>query len=188
MIQIAAAKEWKTINIIRDRPNNAETAKHLASLGATYVITDADFKRPQLIQELPKARLALNCVGGKAVSDMVKLMDVGTTLVTYGGMSKQPLIVPTAALIFKDIVMCGYWMSRYNLEVTKEAKVEMLEAVSEFIRKGQLKPPILEPVLLKDYKLAVQRTQEGYIGRKQLFVMDEEIMEKVKKEIEAISS
>ena len=89
VIQIAAANNWRTINVIRDRPNKADTVQFLSSLGATHVITDADFKHKEVIKSLPKARLGLNAVSGKAVADMIKLLDDRATVVTYGGMSKQ---------------------------------------------------------------------------------------------------
>ncbi len=34
------------------------------------------------------------------------------TLVTYGGMSMQPVSMPTSLLIFKDLRVRGFWMSR----------------------------------------------------------------------------
>ncbi len=33
-------------------------------------------------------------------------------MVTYGGMSMQPVSVPTSLLIFKDLRVRGFWMSR----------------------------------------------------------------------------
>ncbi|XP_055335362.1 enoyl-[acyl-carrier-protein] reductase, mitochondrial-like [Paramacrobiotus metropolitanus] len=183
VIQIAAHNKWKTINIIRDRPNKADVAQQLASLGATYVITDADFKRSQLIEDLPKARVGFNCVGGKAVSDLIKILEPGATLVTYGGMSKQPMIVPTTAMIFKDIILCGFWMTRYNSEVSLEARSEMLDSVVAIMKAGKLQPPLLEPVLLKDFRGAMERSQEGFVGRKQLLVMDDSVFSQVKKDM-----
>ncbi len=35
----------------------------------------------------------------------------GGTLVTYGGMSMQPVTASTAAMIFKDITFRGFWLS-----------------------------------------------------------------------------
>ncbi|GAV05499.1 hypothetical protein RvY_15623-1 [Ramazzottius varieornatus] len=185
VIQIAAANNWRTVNIIRDRPNKADTVQFLSSLGATHVITDADFKRKEVLQSLPKAQLGLNAVSGKAVADMVKLMNDRSTLVTYGGMSKQPLLIPTTALIFKDIICCGFWVSRWNDENSTEERIEMLDSLTSLIKDGKLKPPQVEPVLLKDFKQAIQRSQEGFSNRKQLLVMDEQIMTTVQQEIEA---
>ena len=41
----------------------------------------------------------------------VPLQAKGGVLVTYGGMSKEPVTIPTGLLIFKDIQLRGYWMS-----------------------------------------------------------------------------
>lgn len=35
------------------------------------------------------------------------------TKVTYGGMSKQPVMVPTGLLIFNDVRCSGFWMTRW---------------------------------------------------------------------------
>lgn len=183
VIQLAAANDWKTINIIRDRPNKEETAKHLTSLGGTYVITDEDFKQRPLIKDLPKAKLGLNCVGGKAVSDMIKLLEDRATLVSYGAMSKQPMIVPTAAMIFKDIALRGFWIGLWCRDNSMEERMEMLNNVVRYMQEGRLNPPLTEPVLLKDYKEAVRKTQAGFTGKKQLLVMDETILQRVKEEL-----
>uniref|UniRef100_A0A8B9LNT2 Enoyl-[acyl-carrier-protein] reductase, mitochondrial n=1 Tax=Astyanax mexicanus TaxID=7994 RepID=A0A8B9LNT2_ASTMX len=42
VIQIAAAMQIRTINIIRDRPNCAELVKELHALGADYVLTEEE--------------------------------------------------------------------------------------------------------------------------------------------------
>ena len=61
----------------------------------------------------------------------------------------------------------------------------MLDNLVFLMKQGKLKPPQVEPVLLKDFKQAVQRAQEGFSNRKQLLVMDEEIMDIVTREVEA---
>lgn len=61
----------------------------------------------------------------------------------------------------------------------------MLDNLTSLIKDGKLRPPQVEPVLLKDFKQAIQRSQEGFSNRKQLLVMDEQIMTIVQKEIEA---
>ena len=46
-------------------------------------------------------------------------LHVGGTVVTYGGMSMQPVSIPTSLLIFKDLQFRGFWLSgRYvNLKM-----------------------------------------------------------------------
>ncbi|KAL3898738.1 MAG: hypothetical protein SGARI_006608 [Bacillariaceae sp.] len=52
-------------------------------------------------QQLPK--LALNAVGGPSAQLLMKVLEPGGTIVTYGGMSGQGIQVATPQLIFKDI-------------------------------------------------------------------------------------
>lgn len=35
-------------------------------------------------------------------------------MVTYGGMSRKPVCVPTGRLIFNDISLRGFWLSRWT--------------------------------------------------------------------------
>lgn len=51
-------------------------------------------------------------------------------MVTYGGMSKEPVIVPTSSLIFSDVHVRGFWMTRWYGQNTKEARLAMIEALA----------------------------------------------------------
>ena len=52
---------------------------------------------------LPPAKLALNCVGGKAAVEIAKLLEPGGVHVTYGAMSREPFGIPVSLLVFKDV-------------------------------------------------------------------------------------
>lgn len=45
LIQIAAARGLKTINIVRDRPDLQELTDYLHGLGATVVTTEGDLRK-----------------------------------------------------------------------------------------------------------------------------------------------
>jgi len=69
-----------------------------------------------------KAKLALNCVGGKSGMFLSRALELGGTMVTYGGMSKIPVYVATSSVIFANTKSVGFWMSRWygmrqNIEV-----------------------------------------------------------------------
>jgi trans-2-enoyl-CoA reductase len=103
VIQIAKARGVKTINIVRDRPDFAQTRLELMCLGADVVVTEAALRnRTEMAAALSaagcdesKPRLALNCVGGTLVGDMIRHMGHAASVVTYGGMSKKPISVGT---------------------------------------------------------------------------------------------
>ena len=53
---------------------------------------------------------------------MVKLLQAGGTLVTYGGLSKRPITVtvPTGRFIFSDLTFRGYWHSAWLVRNHRE--------------------------------------------------------------------
>jgi len=51
-----------------------------------------------------------------------RALELGGTMVTYGGMSKIPVYVATSSVIFANTKSVGFWMSRWygmrqNIEV-----------------------------------------------------------------------
>ncbi|XP_054855744.1 enoyl-[acyl-carrier-protein] reductase, mitochondrial isoform X2 [Eublepharis macularius] len=176
VIQIAAAKGLKTINVVRDRPNLQELVDRLKSLGADHVLTEEALRKPEvkdLFQEIPKPLLALNGVGGKSATEMLRLLQHKGTMVTYGGMSKQPVTVPVSALIFKDVKLCGFWMTQWKRDnaQNKEELNGMITDLCTLIRKGQLTAPACQEVPLVDYQLALKASMAPYVSAKQILLM-----------------
>jgi trans-2-enoyl-CoA reductase len=50
-----------------------------------------------------------------------KVLAPGGTLVTYGGMSMQPVTIPTSLLIFKDLAFRGFWLSGRYVEAMQRS-------------------------------------------------------------------
>lgn len=78
VIQIAAARGVKTVNVIRrsrtDYPALVERMKHY---GAYIVIGDDYLRTPEfrkLVADLPKPKLVLNAVGGDTATEMARLL------------------------------------------------------------------------------------------------------------------
>lgn len=67
------------------------------------MLTEEEVRNTQLFKEkkLPAPKLALNCIGGQSAHEVMRHLAHGGTMVTYGGMSREPLTVPISALIFK---------------------------------------------------------------------------------------
>ncbi|CAL3971057.1 unnamed protein product [Diplocarpon coronariae] len=185
-IQLGRMWGLNSINVIRDRPDAEATQAmkdELLSLGATHVVTESELVSrsfPEQIREwtsggCAKVKIGLNCVGGKATSALVKCLSTSGHLVTYGAMSKQPLMLPAGALIFKDIKFSGFWVSRWS-DNDVEGKRRMMEEILDMTRKGEFKDtPVQE--LKWDWgteegflKEAVQGTLEGFRAGKGVFV------------------
>lgn len=167
VIQICASMGVNTINVIRDRPNVAELKEKLFSLGASYVITEDVLEKPEmanLFKVVERPKLALNCVGGNSAGNLFCHLKDGSTMVTYGGMSRKPTPLPAKALIFKNIKVCGFWMTQWKRnhihDLTK--LTTMVSELSEMVRRGQLLEPICTEVPFKDYKKALQACMDQY--------------------------
>ena len=118
---IQLAKIWgiQTVNLVRDRPNYSELEAYLRSLGATMVLKEETSQSSSVVLERIRdvcgqtPILGLNCIGGSSATLLARLMGSQGTLVTYGGMSRRPVTLPTGLFIFQDLICRGFWMSRW---------------------------------------------------------------------------
>lgn len=176
VIQIAAAKGLNTINVVRDRPDLLQLTDRLRAMGATHVIKEETLRRPE-IKELfklcPRPKLALNGVGGKSATELLRHLESGGTMVTYGGMAKQPVTVPVSSLIFKDVKVRGFWVTQWKRDHKhkEEALRNMLDELCTLIRTGKLSPPACNEVGIEDFHKALENSMKPYISHKQVLVM-----------------
>ncbi|KAG1807793.1 uncharacterized protein BJ212DRAFT_1281490 [Suillus subaureus] len=147
VIQIAAAKGYKTINFIRDRDDVELLKQHLELLGATHVVTYDELSDKSLRAKVKTwtggkdIRLGLNCVSGKTTTLMARLLGNNAHLVSYGAMSKEPLSLPTSLFIFKNLACHGFWQTRWYSNKSLEQRQELLKTLAALMRDGKLRDP-----------------------------------------------
>ncbi|XP_060521532.1 enoyl-[acyl-carrier-protein] reductase, mitochondrial [Cylas formicarius] len=177
VIQICHSWGIKTVNVIRDRPNVEELKKFLTNLGGTHILTEEELRQTDIFSsgKLGKPKLALNCVGGKNALDCMRQLDNGGIIVTYGGMSREPVTVPTSALIFKDLQVRGFWMTRWVKEnVDSVERFEMFSELISLMMHDELRGPVHKLVSFDNYKEAVENALNltGMTGKKYIFLFD----------------
>jgi mitochondrial enoyl-[acyl-carrier protein] reductase / trans-2-enoyl-CoA reductase len=170
-IQICKALGVNSVGIVRNRPDLDKLVTYLKSLGANEILTEEQCRSTQLFKEkkLNKPKLALNCVGGKNALEMSKHLDHAGVMVTYGGMSREPVLAPTSALIFKDMQFRGFWMTRWKEQKGRSQEAqEMFDDLFKMIKSGQLKAPTHELVPFDDYQKAMENalSLQGFVGVK----------------------
>ncbi|KAK8447104.1 hypothetical protein SEVIR_8G020425v4 [Setaria viridis] len=149
VIQLAKVHGIHTINIIRDRPGSEEAKGKLKQLGADEVFTESqlDMKNlKSLLGAFPEPALGFNCVGGNAASLVLKFLRQGGTMVTYGGMSKRPVTVPTSYFIFKK------WM---NSDKAEDCRT-MIDYLLGLVHEGKLKYE-MESIPFSEFSLALEK-------------------------------
>ncbi|XP_056364874.1 enoyl-[acyl-carrier-protein] reductase, mitochondrial isoform X1 [Oenanthe melanoleuca] len=176
VIQIARASGIKTINVVRNRPDLPNLVERLMALGADHVITEEMLRKPEMkdiFKSIPRPRLALNCVGGKSTTEMLRHLQPKGTMVTYGGMAKQPVMVPVSAFIFRDVRLRGFWMTQWRKEHAREQErvAAMLDALCQLLRRGQLTAPACTEVPLQHYRAALERSVTPFVSSKQILLL-----------------
>jgi trans-2-enoyl-CoA reductase len=85
VIELANAWGYKSINLIRDRPNIDELKEELKNIGANFVFTEEEFRKEnRKISSEYDIKLALNGVGGRSALSISAVLAPGGTIVTYG--------------------------------------------------------------------------------------------------------
>ncbi|XP_055627949.1 enoyl-[acyl-carrier-protein] reductase, mitochondrial [Toxorhynchites rutilus septentrionalis] len=172
---IQLCRDWnvRCVGIVRDRPDFSKLRDYLKNLGAAEILTEEELRSTKIFKDgiFKKPKLALNCVGGKNALEMSRNLDNHGIMVTYGGMSREPVTVPTASLIFKDLRFVGFWMTRWTKEnATSPERESMFTELFGLIDRGTLKAPAHEMIAFKDYVTGVTNALniQGFVGKKYL--------------------
>jgi len=137
--------------------------------GNTLILTEEELR--SRTKEF-KTQLALNCVGGKPTIDLIRTLEPGGVMVTYGGMAKQPVIATTTHLIFNGIALQGYWMTRWNHVSPLEERIDMLNYMAQLCNDGKFKPSKYNLLHISEYKTALDLAMSEYKNTKVIFTFD----------------
>ncbi|KAF2075829.1 hypothetical protein CYY_002863 [Polysphondylium violaceum] len=168
VIQIAKARGIKTINVVRNTGDIDDVVDHLKKLGGDIVVTE-DYVRTQafqrLVADLPRPKLALNAVGGSSATELARNVADNGTLVTYGGMSREPVTIPTSHLIFRNVNVRGFWLNNWFETHSAAERQAMFDDIFDLIRNKHLKVWV-EKHKFSEFSSAFARSQESGKFRK----------------------
>ncbi len=146
VIQIAHELGYKTVNVVR---------------------------RAELIDELPTSgtpiRLGLNAVGGDSALRLANCLAPGSTMVTFGAMSLQPLKIPNGLLLFKDLRFRGIWINKWYDNATIQERMEAFQLLFKMAERGLLKTKVERAYPIDQAKAAVTHAAQGKRSGKIIF-------------------
>jgi trans-2-enoyl-CoA reductase len=186
--QLAHVMNREMISIVRRGTKSErefeDLVEYLTKEGkSSVVVAEDDLTYKESIQAFHKQlqaknlfpRLALNAVGGNSASLLSKLMEPGGAVVTYGGMSKEPVMASTGHLIFKNFRYLGYWHSRWMTEHTYDEKEEMIDTLIDYAFEQKISCPPFQVFSLANFQeaLLVDSGQSG-LRRKIVFKCQED--------------
>jgi trans-2-enoyl-CoA reductase len=127
------------------------------------LLAEGDTVPEEVLQHTKGApiRLGLNAVGGDSALRLAKTLADGGAVVTYGGMSRQALRIPTGMLIFRDLSWRGFWVTRWWESAPRREQEELLERLESLALRGVLRQPVDRVYGLDRLDEALVRAQEG---------------------------
>jgi trans-2-enoyl-CoA reductase len=159
VIQIAHELGYKTVNVVR----RAELVDELRAEGGDVVLVDGDTLRDEVKSATGGAsiRLGLNSVGGESALRLANCLAPGSTLVSFGAMSLQPLKIPTGLLIFKDLRFRGIWINKWYDNATPRERMETFRSLFDMAQRGLLKTRVEKTYPLSEVKAAVAHAAQS---------------------------
>ncbi len=158
LIQLAKLRGYKSVNVVR----RESLVQELEALGADVVLVDG----PDLSERIRAAiqgahlSLAIDAVGGETFAQLAGALAFGGTVVSYGSLSRQPLVLNAASVIFNGVRVVGFWRQKWFESASVADKQNALGTLIPLIASGQLQVRIDSRFALVDIAAAVTRAAE----------------------------
>src|SRR5438128_6905275 len=167
VIQIARELGYKTANVVR----RAELIDELRAQGGDVVLVDGENLREEVKNATGGApiRLGLNAVGGDSALRLANCLAPGSTMVTFGAMSLQPLKIPNGLFIFKDLRFRGIWINKWYDNATMAERMDAFRPLFEMAKRGLLRTKVEKSYFLSEAKAAVSHAARGKRSGKIIF-------------------
>ena len=167
VIQIARELGYQSVNVVR----REELVEELRAEGGDIVLIDGESLRDDVKEATSGApiRLGLNAVGGDSALRLANTLAPGSTMMTYGAMSLQPLKIPNGLLIFKDLRFRGIWINKWYDNATMAHRMETFQALFRMAKHGLLKTKVEKSYPLAEVKAAVTHAAQGKRSGKIIF-------------------
>lgn len=159
VIQIARALGLRTVNVVR----RSGLEEELCAAGADVVLEEGSGLAQRIGAAVGGAPLwiGLNAVGGECALGLAKALAPSATLVTYGAMARQPLNLPNGLLIFKDLILRGFWISQWYRRASVAEVAALLTRLLDWMAEGVLHMPVEAIYPLVEIRAAVGHAQRG---------------------------
>lgn len=146
-VQFARAKGVNAALVIRDRADNAETAKKLLELGAAKVLTESELlaaTEKDGASVLPgKAVLAVDSVFGKVGQSLAEVLAPSGRFVLMGllGGPAGSISVTTKHLFYKQLSFSSFRSSEILKRIGEAKTEELLNKLAQLLIQGTIKCP-----------------------------------------------
>lgn len=169
VLQIAALRGFKTINVVRRR----QQAEELKALGADEVICTADEEILERVKEITaRAGLtkAIDAVGGQTGAAVARALGRNGVMLVYGLLSMEPMTVDGGRMIFNTTTIRGFWLSEWLRTAVPERQQRVVTELLRLMVTNEIAPPVEAEYPLADVHRAVAHAERTGRSGKVLLV------------------
>jgi NADPH:quinone reductase-like Zn-dependent oxidoreductase len=142
---LARERGIHVVNLVR----RSSAVAVLEAAGASHVVATEDPRWTARIAEVtggaPVVR-AIDSVGGRAATQLMTVLAPGGTLISFGALSGEPLIVEVGPLLFKETTVKGFWATRRAERTPRDEYRRMISDLVRLAAQGRL-PLKVEAIL-----------------------------------------
>ena len=156
--QLAEARGVHVLGLVR----RAEGVDELREQGIEQVVaTDDDGWRDRVREIVGDAPIVagVDSVGGSAAGDVVSLLAEDGVLVVFGAMASPTLEIGSGDVIFKQVVIKGFWGSKVFGAMSLEKRGALMGELVAGISSGALTLPVEQVYALEDIADAARANQ-----------------------------
>lgn len=156
--QLAEARGVHVLGLVR----RAEGVDELREQGIEQVVaTDDDGWRDRVRAIVGDSPIVagVDSVGGSAAGDVVSLLAEDGVLVVFGAMASPTLEIGSGDVIFKQVVIKGFWGSKVFGAMSREKRGALMGELVAGISSGALTLPVEQVYALEDIADAARANQ-----------------------------
>lgn len=159
LIRFARAEGIHTLNVVR----RSELIAPLEALGADAVLVDGPdlAEQARVVTHGKGARLAIDAVGGTAVTRLADCLADGGTAVNYGLLSGHNCEMTSFQLVFRRLTLTGFWLVPHLTAMTTDRRTALYADLAQRIASGQLHVDVEATYGIDDIKQAVAHAGQG---------------------------
>ena len=141
LAMLGAARGVHVLSLVRRDAGVAE----MEALGIGHVLctaTDGWRDAARALLGKGRARAAVDSIGGEASADLVPLLGDGGELVCFGSMGGEPMRIPSGDVIFRHLVVKGFWGSRVARDMDADDRRRLTGELLQRAAQGELRLPV----------------------------------------------
>lgn len=164
VIRLAARRGIHTVNVVR-RESQVE---ELRALGADVVLVGEEDLPARVAAAANKApiRRALDAVAGESSGRLFACVAEGGSLVCYGLLSDDRVILPASGVVFRDVSVRGYTRLRSLRSMPRERLLALYAELAGLLQAGHIETAIEASYPLERVSEALQHAErQGRSGK-----------------------